>query len=214
MILLNPTQYDGKDLDDSSRELMLKTIEFFERKGKVRLKRDDRERVWYQDFLDFLKEERAFARLLTPAAYGGGDPDVRWDTFRNCEFNEITAFYGLHYWYTWPAPLKADLSKGNVRVAELQELMRTELLKRLPQLDIRPKPPHVTLARFKKNASRDASRKVANLLSQREDPPRAMTDFLDRVHLVKSTLTPESPIYETVKESLLSEHGDRATSFD
>jgi acyl-CoA dehydrogenase len=25
----------------------------------------------------------------------------RWDTWRNCEFNEILAFYGLHYWYTW-----------------------------------------------------------------------------------------------------------------
>jgi len=101
MILLNPGRYDGKDLDAASRELMLKTIEFFERKGKRRLKHDDRERVWYQDFLDFVKREQAFARLLTPAAYGGGDPDFRWDTFRNCEFNEITAFYALHYWYTW-----------------------------------------------------------------------------------------------------------------
>ena len=67
----------------------------------IELSRDDRERVWYRDFLDFLKSEQVFARLLTPAAYGGGDPDVRWDTFRNCEFNEITAFYALHYWYTW-----------------------------------------------------------------------------------------------------------------
>ena len=36
---------------------MTRTIQFFERKGKVRLKRDDRERVWYQDFLDFVKED-------------------------------------------------------------------------------------------------------------------------------------------------------------
>ena len=28
-------------------------------------------------------------------------PDARWDTWRNCEFNEILAFYGLAYWYTW-----------------------------------------------------------------------------------------------------------------
>ena len=78
---------------------MLKTIEFFERKGKRNLKEDDRERVWYADFLDFQREERLFANLLTPAGYG--DPDCRWDTWRNCEFNEILAFYGLHYWYTW-----------------------------------------------------------------------------------------------------------------
>ena len=101
MILLNPKRYEGKDLDPASRELMEKTIAFFEAKGKVRLKKDDRERVWYADFLDFVKNEKAFARLLTPAAYGGGDPDYRWDTFRNCAFNEITAFYALHYWYTW-----------------------------------------------------------------------------------------------------------------
>ena len=101
MILLNPKRYEGHDLDGRSRELMLKTIEFFETKGKVQLKKDDRERVWYADFLDFVRREKAFARLLTPAAYGGADPDLRWDTFRNCEFNEITAFYALHYWYTW-----------------------------------------------------------------------------------------------------------------
>ena len=101
MILLNPKQYDGKHLDPKSRQLMLETIAFFEAKGKVQLKKDDRERVWYEDFLQFLASKDAFARLLTPAPYGGGDPDYRWDTFRNCEFNEITAFYALHYWYTW-----------------------------------------------------------------------------------------------------------------
>ena len=78
---------------------MAKTIEFFEQKGKRRLKEDDRERVWYADFLAFQKEERLFSTLLTPSDYG--DDDCRWDTYRNCEFNEILAFYGLHYWYTW-----------------------------------------------------------------------------------------------------------------
>jgi len=103
-----------------------------------------------------------------------------------------------------PRLLKADVSQGAKRVSELQRLLCAELLKRLPQLDIRPKPPHVTLARFKKNASRDAGRKVADLLSRREDASRTMTDLLDRVQLVKSTLTPQGPIYETVGESLLS----------
>lgn len=101
MILLNPKQYVGRDLDPASRELMQKTIAFFETKGRARLKKDDRERVWYADFLEFVKQEKAFARLLTPAAWGDGDPDYRWDSYRNCEFNEITAFYALHYWYTW-----------------------------------------------------------------------------------------------------------------
>ena len=30
-----------------------------------------------------------------------GNGDTRWDTFRNCDFNEILGFYGLPYWYTW-----------------------------------------------------------------------------------------------------------------
>jgi acyl-CoA dehydrogenase len=38
---------------------------------------------------------------LTPAAEAGDSPDKRWDTARNCAFNEISAFYGLQYWYTW-----------------------------------------------------------------------------------------------------------------
>ena len=101
MILFNPSRYSAELLDEKSRDLMRRTVEFFEAKGKRKLKKDDREHVWYADFLELVKRERAFARLLTPAAYGGGDPDVRWDTFRNCDFNEITAFYGLHYWYTW-----------------------------------------------------------------------------------------------------------------
>ncbi len=99
MILLDPKHHDRKYADERSREVMRKTIAFFEQKGKRRLKEDDRERVWYSDFLEFVKTNRIFATLLTPAGYGG--PDCRWDTWRNCEFAEILGFYGLAYWYTW-----------------------------------------------------------------------------------------------------------------
>jgi acyl-CoA dehydrogenase len=99
MILLNPAQQQSIALDDRSKEIMLHTIQFFEYKGKRKLKEDDHNRTWYADFLDFQKNERAFATLLTPAGYGG--PDERWDTWRNSAFNEILAFYGLAYWYTW-----------------------------------------------------------------------------------------------------------------
>ncbi|MDP1828028.1 MAG: acyl-CoA dehydrogenase [Archangium sp.] len=101
MILLNPKQYAPSGLDPRSTELMRKVIGFFESKGKRALKADDRNCTWYADFLEFVKREQVFASLLTPAPFGGGDAHVRWDTFRNCEFNEITAFYGLAYWYTW-----------------------------------------------------------------------------------------------------------------
>ncbi|MBN1342857.1 MAG: acyl-CoA dehydrogenase [Phycisphaerae bacterium] len=99
MILLNPKQYDREYPDARSREIMLKTIEFFENKGKQKIKEDDQKKVWYADFLDFQKREGLFATLLTPSAHGGDD--CRWDTWRICGLNEILGFYGLAYWYTW-----------------------------------------------------------------------------------------------------------------
>ncbi len=99
MMLLNPKVLRRPYRDEKSRQIMLHTVDFFEHKGKARLKDDDRHCVWYTDLLDFQKRERIFATLLTPTPYG--DADSRWDTWRNCEFNEILAFYGLAYWYTW-----------------------------------------------------------------------------------------------------------------
>jgi len=98
-MLLHPKNETFEHLDPRSREIMLKTVAFFENKGKKKLKHDDHERVWYADFLEFVKKEKMFATLLTPTPYGDGDK--RWDTYRNCAFNEILGFYGLQYWYTW-----------------------------------------------------------------------------------------------------------------
>ncbi|EEG76564.1 acyl-CoA dehydrogenase [Dethiobacter alkaliphilus] len=124
MILLNPKQHNREYADERSRQIMLKTIEFFENKGKRQLKKDDRERVWYEDLLEFIKENEIFATLLTPPAYGG--EDCRWDTWRNCEFNEILAFYGLHYWYTWQVSIlglgpiwMSDNEQAKARAGEL-----------------------------------------------------------------------------------------------
>ncbi len=119
MILLNPNAYDWTSLDEPSRQLMLDTIGFFEVKGKVRLKQDDRERVWYSDFLDFVKQSRVFATLMTPAGYG--PPHSRWDTWRNCAFNEILGFYGLHYWYTSQVSM---LGLGPIWMSENEEIKR------------------------------------------------------------------------------------------
>ncbi len=116
MILLDPKHHDRPYADERSREVMRKTIEFFESKGKRRLKADDRERVWYADFLAFVKRERIFATLLTPA--GEGAPDCRWDTWRNCEFAEILGFYGLAYWYTWQVSV---LGLGPIWMSQNQE---------------------------------------------------------------------------------------------
>lgn len=98
-ILLNPRRAVGSHLDEPSRALITKTIEFFEAKGKARLREDDLARTWYADFLAFARRERLFSTLLTPSAFGSNGS--RWDTARNAVLNEVLAFYGLPYWYTW-----------------------------------------------------------------------------------------------------------------
>jgi acyl-CoA dehydrogenase len=99
MLLLNPRALVKPYPDARSAEVMRKTVAFFEAKGKRRLKADYHARVWYADFLDFVRRERIFATMCTPAGYGAAD--ARWDTWRICEFAEILGFYGLQYWYTW-----------------------------------------------------------------------------------------------------------------
>ena len=100
-MLLNPKTEKYEHLDERSREIMLKTIEFFEAKGKEGCKEALRSRTWHQDFFDFTKDNHVFAELLTPAKYAAGRAGVRWDTARICDFNEILGFYGLSYWYAW-----------------------------------------------------------------------------------------------------------------
>ena len=99
MLLLNPKKYDVKFPDKESKEMMLKTIEFFEKKGLKKVKDDFHDKTWPQDFVDFQKEHKIFARLLTPAGYGASDN--RWDTYRIFHWAELMGFYGIAYWYVW-----------------------------------------------------------------------------------------------------------------
>ncbi|OBJ40402.1 acyl-CoA dehydrogenase [Mycobacterium colombiense] len=96
-MLLNPNHLQRQYPDRRSGEIMAATVDFFESRGKARLKADDHERVWYSEFLDHIGRERIFASLLTPSAYGADD--CRWDTYRISAFAEIVGFYGLNYWY-------------------------------------------------------------------------------------------------------------------
>jgi acyl-CoA dehydrogenase len=97
--LLQPKKFTGVMIDDGSRAFMSKTIAFFETMGKTRLLDDFNKKVWYKEFVAFIKNEQVFAKLLTPKAYADGDPDCRWDTARNNAYSELLAFYGLGYWY-------------------------------------------------------------------------------------------------------------------
>lgn len=99
MKLFHPNNNDRFYADEKSREVVEKTIAFFEEKGLKKIKEDDQSMVWYEDFLEFIRKEQIFASLLTPSTYSsiGG----RWDMWRLSEFNEVLAFYGLCYWYAW-----------------------------------------------------------------------------------------------------------------
>ncbi|MHA1915801.1 MAG: acyl-CoA dehydrogenase [Promethearchaeota archaeon] len=126
-ILLNPKKHERYYPDNRSREIMLKTIEFFETKGKVKVKEDDIKRVWYSDFLEFQKQHNIFAQLLTPTPYGENE-NYRWDTWRICEFNEILGFYGLPYWYTWQVSILGLgpiwMSKNEIAKKKAAELLK------------------------------------------------------------------------------------------
>lgn len=100
MILLNPKSYIRKHKDPHSKAIMQKTINFFESKGLAAIKADDQSSKWHDDFIDFIREEKIFATLLTPEGEGS-DSKARWDMWRISEYNEILGFYGLSYWYAW-----------------------------------------------------------------------------------------------------------------
>jgi acyl-CoA dehydrogenase len=78
---------------------MLKTVEFFEKKGLKKIKEDFHNRTWPKDFVDFCRQEKAFAILMTPKGYGAADS--RWDTYRIYQWAELMGFYGIAYWYVW-----------------------------------------------------------------------------------------------------------------
>ncbi len=100
MLLLNPNNYqDRKYPDERSREIMLKTIEWFENKGIKKMKDDYRSRDFTYDFAEFIKKERIFETLFLPKGYG--DADQYYSTYRMYEFSEICGFYGTAYWYMY-----------------------------------------------------------------------------------------------------------------
>lgn len=128
--LLNPKEESFDHLDQESQDIMKKTIAFFEAKGKTKLKEDYHAKIWYADFIEFVKKERIFARLLTPKEYG--EQGCRWDTARICDFNEILGFYGLPYWYTWQVTI---LGLGPIWMGNNEEKKR-ETAQRLENGDI------------------------------------------------------------------------------
>ena len=98
-LLLNPKNYKDRGYpDERTKEIMLKTIQWFEDKGLAKQKEQYREREFADDFQKFVTEEGIFETLFLPKGYGS-DPDQYYSTYRMYEFSEICAFYGAAYWY-------------------------------------------------------------------------------------------------------------------
>ena len=91
-MLLDPNHYDPAHLDDETRRLLRATVDWFEARGKRQLIADAQDKVWYTEFLDFVKQEKLFATFCTPASVDG---TKRWDAARNAAFSEVLGFYGL-----------------------------------------------------------------------------------------------------------------------
>lgn len=100
-LIFNPGTWTAPYLDPADEARLKALIEWFEDRGKQTLKDHDRDHVWYSDFLEKQAELGIFETFLTPRRDSGGEDSRRWDTQRICVFNEISAFYGLAYWYTW-----------------------------------------------------------------------------------------------------------------
>lgn len=98
-MLFNPKTHNIEYKDPKTKELMQKVIDFMENKGLRSIKKDWHDKTWNYEFVEFMKENQVFATLMTPSGYGA--EDSRWDTARNVAFAEITAFYGITYWYTF-----------------------------------------------------------------------------------------------------------------
>lgn len=103
-----------------------------------------------------------------------------------------------------PRLICADVADGKEQVSEAQAALTSQLSVHLPALELRPKPPHVTLARFHKRARRSQARRVEESLSRHYDDSAPWQDRFTSVALVRSSLTPSGPVYESLATANLS----------
>lgn len=127
MLLLNPRHLVRNYPDQRSREIMEKTVAFFEKTGLTKLKADFHGAVWYEDFLNFIKNEGIFSSMMTPAEHGKEGEHAVWDTWRVCGFAEILGFYGLPYWYAYQVSVLGIgpiwMSKNKMAQAKAKRLL-------------------------------------------------------------------------------------------
>lgn len=99
-----------------------------------------------------------------------------------------------------PRLIRVSTTEGVEQVREIQTALISRVAENLSSIETRFKPPHITLARFKKYAHRAQARQVEAALARDLDTPLPERDRFSSVKLVKSTLAPSGPNYETLCE--------------
>ncbi len=140
------------------------------------------------------KSQRSVEKILTILA-----PTSEHPGFPIC-LGRTRVLYGR----AGPRVLYAELVEGASRLSALAETMRQRLQGEFPELaGLRLKMPHVTLARFRRGATRRDGRVAETLLEDSSLAEARRHDKVEKIELISSVLTDAGPIYETVGEIVL-----------
>ena len=82
----------------SPRPLHGRIVEFFERKGLIALKDEDRREQWYEDWLAYQSEHELYASVLSPKKYSGRGRE--FDLLRYARFMEVCAYFSPGHAYS------------------------------------------------------------------------------------------------------------------
>jgi acyl-CoA dehydrogenase len=73
-------------------------VEFFEHKGLAALKDEDRQERWYDDWINYQRQHRLYASLLSPAQYSSRGNS--FDLLRYSRFLEVFAYFSPAHGYS------------------------------------------------------------------------------------------------------------------
>ena len=106
-----------------------------------------------------------------------------------------------------PRLILADVAKGAEALVSIQSELRGSHQERFPDKELRPRRTHATLARFSKGLHMDSGKRVEKTLRKLSNDSRR--DFITSIRLVKSSLTPSGPVYETLDERRLESRDEK-----
>jgi 2'-5' RNA ligase len=110
-----------------------------------------------------------------------------------------------------PRLVRADVTSGGTAVRDLARQLVTTLRRRAWLTTIKdPHHPHVTLARFRRDARRADAERVAAVLANVSAAEWKRDDNIGSLELVKSELGPQGPAYQVIARTALRRSGQPA----